>query len=112
MSFFIFRFAIRVRNGQFIIYTNMGVSEQWTHVVLNYFGLNNGQGIQVYFNGAEAGRDTTKVSKTFSGGDGRVVLGRQKTDSDGNYASVDVDELLFFNTKLSNAQVWKIINTT
>ena len=106
------RFAIRLPSGQFIIYTDMGMSEQWTHVVLNYFGPNNGQRIQVYFDGVETARDATKVSKTFSGGDGKVVLGRQKTDSDEGYASADMDELLFFNTKLSNAQVGKIINMT
>ena len=90
----------------------MGVSPQWTHVVLNYFGQNGGQGIQVYFDAVEVGRDTSKVSKTFSGGDGRVVLGRQKTDRDGSYASADVDELLFFNTKLSNTQAMMIKNMT
>ena len=100
------------RNGQFIISTDMSVSKQWTHIVLNYFGPNDGQGIQVYFNGVEVGQDTSKASKSFSTGDGRVVLGRRKTDSDKSYASADVDEVLFFNTKLNNTQAMMVSNLT
>ena len=88
----------------------MMTSQQWTHIVLNYIGPGNGEGAEVYFNAVHKGRDDSKVSKTFSPGDGRAVVGRQRTDGVGGYASVDVDELLFFNYKLSNAQIMKIKN--
>ena len=87
-------------------------SQQWTHIVLNYNGPDNGEGAEVYFNAVHNGRDDSKVSKTFSPGDGRVVVGRQRTDGDERYASVDVDELLFFNYKLSNLQITQINNMT
>ena len=43
-------------------------------------------------------------------GDGRVVVGRYHTDLDEKYASVDVDELLFFNHRLTDAQITSIKN--
>ena len=38
-------------------------------------------------------------------GDGRVVVGRIYTNSDRQYGSVDVDELLFFNQALGEQQI-------
>ena len=90
----------------------MMTSQQWTHIVLNYIGSDNGQGTVVYFNAVQMRRDVSKVSKRFSTGDGRFVVGRQRTDGDGSYASVDMDELLFFNYKLSNTQIIQIKNMT
>ena len=83
----------------------MMTSQQWTHIVLNYNGPDNGEGADVYFNAVHNGRDDSKVSKTFSPGE-------TKTDGDEGYASVDVDELLFFNYKLSNTQIIQIKNMT
>ena len=49
----------------------------------------------------------SKTSHTFQCGDGRVVVGRSLTnrDQEEDCADVDVDELLFFNEKLSGQQV-------
>ena len=72
--------------------------------MLNYIGPNIGEGIRVYINGTEEDSDTTKSSESRSPGDGRVVLGRY-IDSNVYYASVDVDELLFFNEALSDENI-------
>ena len=82
----------------------------WTHVVLNYIGPNNGQGIQVYHGGEPAGRGDTKSGLKHSPGDGRVVLGRVFTDSNSYYASVDVDEISFFNKALTGGDIRYIKN--
>ena len=77
----------------------------WTHIVLNYIGPNDGQGITIYINGTEVGSDTSKSAGPYSAGDGRIVVGRLFTDSDKWYSSVQVDELSFFNCHLSPAEI-------
>ena len=84
----------------------------WTHVVLNYMGPNNGQGIRIYHNGVQIGNDTTKSGGTRSAGDSKVVIGRWQTNRDQWYGSVDVDELLFFNQKLTDQEIQDIRNLT
>ena len=78
----------------------------WTHLVLNYIGPNNGQGIQIYFNGMQIGSDNTKSGTSYQPGDGRVILGRHHL----RYAGADVDELLFFNKTLSDQEIMDIKN--
>ena len=82
----------------------------WTHVVLNYLGPEDGQGIVGYFNGVQGTFDRYKSGQSFSTGDGRVVVGRYETDRDRYYAGVDLDELLFFNQKLSIQEIMDIVN--
>ena len=81
----------------------------WTHIVLNYLGPGAGQGIEVYQGGVLAVRRYDFRSGGSRGpGDGRTVLGRFHTEVDGNYGGFVMDELLFFNNKLSAEQVEKI----
>ena len=47
----------------------------------------------------------TKSSGSRSPGDGRIVVGRFATDQDRHYATVMVDELLFFNQRLTPAEI-------
>ena len=73
-------------------------SSGWIHVVLNYIGPDDGQGFQMYQDGEQTAAGSVKYTyKHASPGDGRVVLGRRYTDRDELYASVNLDELLFFN---------------
>ena len=84
-------------------------SSGWIHVVLNYVGPNNGQGIRVY-NGAEIKSDVTKQAYPYRPGAGRVVIGRQLIDEYATYVSVDVDELLFFNEALTDQNIQDMNN--
>ena len=77
----------------------------WTHVVLNYIGLEDGQGIWIYYDGVQTGSDTTRNPNSYETGDGRIVIGRLYTEWDTNYASVQLDELIFFNTKLTDSEI-------
>ena len=65
------------------------------HIVLNYIGPNNGQGIRIYHDGLQVGSDDTKTVGT---------------EDDSIYASVDMDELLFFSEVLCDHQIMNIIN--
>ena len=70
-------------------------------MVLNYLGPGDGEGIRIYYDGSEVASDTTKTARSRSAGDGRIVVGRWYIDRDENYASVEIDELIFFNQALT-----------
>ena len=101
------RFDFRA-NGQYIIVATLPSGS--THIVLNYIGPDNRQGIRIYEDGALTGSDVTKSDGTYSAGDGRVFVGRIYVDRDAHYGGVNVDELLFFNQSLNDQRVWGIKN--
>ena len=79
--------------------------------MLNYIGPNNGEGIRIFYDGAEVASDTDKTTLSHPPGFGSVVVGRAYTNRDDSYASVQVDELIFFNQKLTSAEVQSIYNS-
>ena len=79
----------------------------WTHIVLNYIGPSDGQGIRVY--GMEVLNGITQDA-AHPAGDGRVVVGRRYTDQDTDYASMQIDELIFFNKALSTRDIKLLYN--
>ena len=54
----------------------------------------------MFIGGTEVANGTTKESASRSAGDGRIVVGRIFTDVDNHYNSLEVDELIFFNSSL------------
>ena len=79
-------------------------------MVINYVGPGNYQGFDLF-------QDGTLVEGTQYGGncdatpgDGKLVLGKRYVDEDDNYAWIDVDELVFFNRKLTASEGMKIYN--
>ena len=73
--------------------------------MLNYLGPNNGQGIRIYYNATEVGSDTSKTVETKVAADGRIVVGRALTNYNHFYASIHIDELIFFNQALSLEEI-------
>ena len=59
----------------------------------------------MFLNGTLEKSDTTLYDDSYSGGDGQLVVGRLFTNSDKYYSSVDLDELYFFNTSLTQDQI-------
>ena len=82
----------------------------WTHIVMNYIGPNDGEGIRGYYNGSEVASETTKSEDTVPAGDGRIVIGRVFTYSDERYTSMQIDELIFFNKALSTTDITAMYN--
>ena len=82
-------------------------------MVLNYLGPNDQQGIRIFYNGEEVASDMSKNPPSHSPGDGRIVVGRFLTDrdQDQDYASVQVDEMLFFNQALSTTDITILNNS-
>ena len=74
----------------------------WFHIILNYIGANDGEGIRIYINGEEVATSATKTRRSSSSaGDGGIVVGRYYTDQDWRYATMQIDELVYFNQTLS-----------
>ena len=74
-------------------------------------GPNSGEGLRIYYNGAEVGSDTDKSPGSNSAEGGRIVVGRRWVNLDQEYASVQVDELIFFNRALTNVELESIYNS-
>ena len=56
----------------------------------------------MYINGEEVETSTIKTRRSSSSaGDGRIVVGRYYTDRDRRYATMQIDELVYFNQTLS-----------
>ena len=98
-----------VRDGHFFVILN-NVLPIWTHIVLNYIGPDNGQGIIIYQDGEESVKEINKSGGTNPPGSSRVVVGRRYSDEDTDYTTVLVDELLFFNWKLTIQDIQQIAN--
>ena len=76
--------------------------------MLNFYGVNDGKGIEVFIDGAEISRDATKQSWRLSVGEPRITIGRYLINDPQDQEStviVDADELVFFNQNLSPVQV-------
>ena len=99
--------VLQVMDGWLQIVDVGQVSSEWTHIVLNYIGPNDGQGIRIYLDGVLTGSDDTKSLDRDPSppGEGRIVVGREFTHFDDKYASVTLDELLIFNQTLSDQQI-------
>ena len=80
--------------------------------MLNYIGPNDGQEMKIYYDGTQIESDTTKFPGTLSAGDGRIVVGRRYTNTDYHYASVRVDELIFFNQALTQQEITALAAAT
>ena len=97
-------------DGRFIAY--IPVPTRWPHIVLNYVGPNDGQGIRGYVNAQEVTNGTTKHPRSYPAGDGKIVVGRWYTDRDLDqlYSSIQIDELIFFNKALSTMDIKLLYN--
>ena len=81
----------------------------WFHVVINYIGPNEGEGIRIYHDGVQVSNKTTKSQglchTTACRPDGRIVVGRLKIREESNYCSLHIDELTLFNEALSEEEI-------
>ena len=80
-------------------------------IVGNYIRPNDGEGVKLYINGAEVASDTTMTAQLYLAGDGRIAVGRFYPDRDQQYASVEVDELIYFNAALTIDDIQSIYNS-
>ena len=102
-----FRYCVFLNGSKFraLAYKPSG----WFHVVINFIGQDEGDGIRIYHNGMQVANDTTKSFRTcehpLCSPDGRIVVGRQYTRMNRRYCSLQVDDLAFFNEILSQEEI-------
>ena len=75
----------------------------WIHLVLNYIGPDAEP--EMFINGKLVDSDLTKYTRSKPAGDGRIVAGRGYTDVSEQYASAQVDEMIFSNRALKPSEV-------
>ena len=85
------------------------IPTDWYHLVFNYFGTNDAEGVAIYHDGVNIGSNRL-ISYTNTAGQGVVLLGRYNVRTDNAFASVMVDELLFFNRHLTWQEVQILYN--
>ena len=103
-----FRVALNLIDRTSFSTSFQAVGGTWIHMVLNYIGPEHGQGFRIYYNGAKLNDGNTKYSggKFASPSDGSVAVGKF-----GNiYSTVALDELLFYNVKLTSDQIRELYN--
>ena len=83
----------------------------WFHVVVNYIGPNNGDGIRIFCDVAEVASDTTRDPSSLPAGNGTIVIGRVYSDVNDHYGNGQIDELLFFNQALSVNDIKELYDT-
>ena len=105
-----FRFIVALADGFFTIRNSK--PSGWTHIVLNYIGPNYGEGTRIYYNGQEVDSDRAKGGTSYAMVDGRIVVGRRFTNVDEDYASITIDELIFFNRFLKVDEIETLATTT
>ena len=98
------RYPVQVSDGKYRVIANNPPG--WFHTVLNFNGTDVGQGIKIFHNETEVGQDT-ELTRPYqrSDGSGRIAVGRRFSEFDENHASVEVNELLFFNEALSEEEI-------
>ena len=102
-------FRLDVNLPGYLFYAAHTLPSGWTHIVLNYIGPDDG--IRMYYGGEEVTNTSTKNTYPVQQGNGRIVIGRVYTDFDNHYASLQMDELIFFNASLTSNQVERIYDS-
>ena len=74
--------------------------------MFNFLGPNASEGFLVYYDGSERLTSAGKVLKTFEAGSGEIVIGRYGKI----YSTLMMDELLFFNRKLTLEEIHVLSN--
>ena len=97
-------------DGQFQA-TVEGKPSGWTHFVVNYLGPDKGHGIQIYYYGLFQKSSGTKEETSGSeAGNGLTAVGRRDYNKHEGYASLEINELVFFNMKLGDDQIMQLFD--
>ena len=74
--------------------------------MLNFIGPN--QGIKIYYDGNNVKNDAKKHQQNYTQGDVRIVVERRFSHLNQRYATLLLDELLFFDQALTVLEIGKL----
>ena len=81
-------------------------SSGWFHVAVVFHGTSDGQGVKIHVESSSWRIDTLgSTGKTYHNSTGTVVLGRVFVNNEGSNGDFAIDELTFWNRKLSDQEV-------
>ena len=105
-SFYHLRYEISFIDKYFAFPVYYVGNKIWFHVVVNYRA--NESRMEVYYNGERRYSASGSFPNSFSPGNGIVQIGRRYTDTASRYTSMEADDLLFFNTSLTQSDITAI----
>ena len=119
--FLYFRYRVRLPDDRFTVTVPKPIG--WFYSVLNFIPGNETTDIEVTVHGIKVYHDGILVGSDFSegmgfaiGGDGRIVIGQSHLPGSRNkansYISAEVDELMFFNQSLTEAEITRLSQLT
>ena len=101
-----FSFSLYMETGYFdVTGGNAETYDQWHHFVANLIGPQEREGIILFLDGNLLVSDTTLDDVEGPAGNGQVQIGRSYTDSNFEYGSVVIGEILFFNRVLESDEI-------
>ena len=81
------------------------ITTEWTHFVVNYLDYHSDEAVQIYYYGEKRTGNSVLTVRTATPSDGRIVMGRKYDDVDGDYSTMEINDLALFNTALSSEQI-------
>ena len=109
----VYRFGVTVVDYMFEVLYTVPVLDTWMHVSLVYRGPAEGEGIRLYVDGLPAGDDTSRNPVTTTApADGRLKISKLFEGGNAQKTPTTIDELLFWNRQLSQAEITAIKNLT
>ena len=105
-SFYYFRFEISFTEKYYAFPVNYVGNNKWFHVVVNYRA--NELRMEAYIDKIIKISTTNSDTYSFSPGNGVLQIGRRYTDRNNYYNSMWADDLLFFNTSLTQSDITAI----
>ena len=94
-------FSVTIASSTHVGNADIDLPSGWFHLFFNVMGSS----LKVYFNATMVAQQRLDNFTGFTVGEGRVVIGRRKTDLDLRYTSIQVDELRFFNKYVFESQI-------
>ena len=73
--------------------------------MINYFGSGEGLGFVTYVNGEVDHSERDVVTNRTGEGNGGIVVGRLYTETDIEYTTMGIDEMLLFNNSLTGEDI-------
>ena len=111
------RYVVASLHEELLIEDIPRIDGVWFHIVLNFFGFSDEEGITVYHDGVQLNntvkRRTISSANVYTS-DRRIILGKSFDDNivfatNRVYSSVSIDELGFHNHILTDKEIMQMI---
>ena len=99
---FCIRFRLNENDGHYVFTVSTPGKNVWFHTVMVYNGPK--KGITIHIDGKSVGTQTDRGTRKYDENVRQVVIGRRSSDEDDDYVSALVDEVMFWDKRLTNEE--------